>query len=543
MCGIFAILCKRDDGYVPSRSYRAFMNSRHRGPDRSATVTCEFGANTDVTLGFHRLAIMDTSVAGMQPMSLPEYPGVTVVCNGEIYNWRELAAKYGFKMHSTCDVEILLHMYNEVGIDRMLRKLDGYFAFVLHDAKAGVLHAARDVQGVRPLFMGVSDSGLPAFASEAKSLSGWCDNISQLTPLNNIIVNADGSVEMHCRETPYLVEPIITDVDVAKRSIHETFERAVAKRVSADRPIACLLSGGLDSSLVAALVARYMAPSGRKLRTFSIGFDESADIRHAREVAKHIGSEHTEILLTEGDFLDAIPEVVKTIESYDITSVRASVGNYLVCKHIGTKTDCRVLFNGDYSDEIFMSYQYASKCVDPAEFLAENRKLVREIHYFDSLRSDRCAARWGLECRTPFADLDFMNLVMAITPSIKMHHDKMEKWILREAFRGSGLIPDSVLFRSKCAFSDGVSSKSRSWYEVIREHAEKIVEDGDYAFMAEVKFKRHAPYTKESYWYRNIYQDHYGDVECIPHFWMPNPKWVGEGVTDPSARTLTFNKE
>ncbi len=512
------------------------MKLRHRGPDRSALVNTPltYGSMYDVIMGFHRLAVMDISVAGMQPMSLPEYPGVTVVCNGEIYNWRELATEYGYTLRSECDVETILHLYSRLGFSNMMSRLDGYYALVLHDALAGRVYAARDPQGSRPLFTGTIVDGGFAFASEAKSLVGICTEIEQMSPDCYMIRDTNGEALIRRREEP--INTFSTDIAVIKESIRDVFTKAVNKRASPQRPIACLLSGGLDSSLVAALLMRQLG----RLRTFSVGFSDTADLRYAREVAAYIGSDHTELLLTEEDFLRAIPAVIDAIESYDITSVRASVGNYLVCRHIGVNTDCRVVFNGDYSDEIFMSYQYASRCTDSGEFLEENRKLVREIHHFDSLRSDRCAAKWGLECRTPFADLEFMKLVMTISPDIKMHHNKIEKWILREAFAGISLIPNSVLWRPKCAFSDGVSAKSRPWYKIIQEHADDLVTDYEF-YVGVSRFAIHTPTTKESYWYRTLYDKKYRDVKCIPHFWMPNPKWTSS--TDPSARSLSFNKE
>jgi len=592
MCGIFAVIGEHGVTQI-------YHRLRHRGPDNTVIRELHLKDGTPVTLGFHRLAIMDTSCAGDQPLCSPDYPGVYVICNGEIYNWRELAREGGFTMRSSCDCEVILHMYNRMSFDRLVSMLDGYFSIILVDCNESRVYAARDIQGVRPLYSGRLPLGSLALASEMKALAHIADDVAQINPRTiytisgnplylNIPCHQNARVRIETTVLPPIsphmyigdsgdrvrgthdatqVQPawmrthvnivnqiaqsgiqqeFITDAIEATATLRNLVIKAVTKRCNADRPMACMLSGGLDSSLVAAIAARHLrevaaakgvAPT--KLRTFSIGFGDTADLHYAKVVANHIGSEHTTVKLTEADFLAAVEDVIGHIESYDITSVRASVGHYLLCKYIRENTDCKVVFVGDYSDEMFGSYQYAKVCDDPVEFYYDNVKLVNNIHFFDALRSDRCASANGLEVRVPFADLALMRYVMRLHPVIKMHHDKCEKWILREAFRD--MLPNTVLYRPKCAFSDGVSDKTRSWSAVITEHVNSFVSEDEFREFA----SRHAyltPPTREAFWYREVYESHYPDMQCIPYFWMPNPKWV-PNATDPSARTLEVNKE
>jgi asparagine synthase (glutamine-hydrolysing) len=310
---------------------------------------------------------------------------------------------------------------------------------------------------------------------------------------------------------------------------------AVKKRMMMERPVAALLSGGLDSSLIAALVQKELLDSGKPaLKTFSIGFEGSEDIRHARLVADHIGSDHTEIIMTPAEFFDAIPEVIKDIESFDITTVRASVGNWLVSREISRRTDCKVVFNGDGSDEVLGGYKYFYYAPSDEAFESETSRLLQDIHMFDVLRSDRSISSHGLEPRTPFLDKQFVAVAKSISTSVlrPVRDEYLEKQILRLAFN-NGLLPSSVLFRKKEAFSDGVSGLEKSWYQECQERAEGIV---GLKWRGEAeKFKYLTPITAEAYYYRKLFNQYYGSAEtCIPYYWMP--KWVR--ASDPSARTL-----
>jgi len=316
---------------------------------------------------------------------------------------------------------------------------------------------------------------------------------------------------------------------------------AVNKRcITTERPIACLLSGGLDSSLIAALVADFYRVNmdNKVLETYSIGLENSEDLKYARIMSKWINSYHTEVIVTEDDMFNAIPEVIKAIESYDTTTVRASIGNYLLGKYIAKHSQAKVIFNGDGSDELFGGYLYMNKCPDDIEFDRETRRLLKDIHLFDVLRSDKSISSNGLEPRTPFLDRNFANYVLSIPPYFRNHNNlkHIEKHLLRESFsdyadsRGYNILPDAILFRKKEAFSDGVSTKGRSLYTILQEKiANKLSETSSYNFTANIE--------TEKYYYRKIFDDFYPNcTSIIPYLWMP--KYTN--TDDPSARTLNF---
>jgi asparagine synthase (glutamine-hydrolysing) len=324
----------------------------------------------------------------------------------------------------------------------------------------------------------------------------------------------------------------------AWKNIYVAFSNAVKKRVeTSERKIACLLSGGLDSSIVTALVAKYYRELGHtdKIETYSIGFADSEDLRYARIVADYVGTDHHEVVVTEKEFLDAIPEVIHAIESYDTTSVRASVGNYLVSKYISENSDAKVIFNGDGSDEVMGGYLYMGLAGDAIEFDKECVRLLKNIHFFDVLRSDRCIASNGLESRTPFLDTGFVQTYLSISANFRFHTriGKQEKFMFRTAFAAYGLLPQEVLFRKKEAFSDGVSKHSRSWYQIIQEHVATLNVD------MSKHYEHNQPTTREQYYYRVIFENYYPNCShVIPYFWMP--KYVT--ATDASARTLDVYK-
>ena len=322
------------------------------------------------------------------------------------------------------------------------------------------------------------------------------------------------------------------------------FESAVCKRLMSERPVGCLLSGGLDSSITTALVVKHMAKAqapGTVVDTYGIGLEGSVDLKWARRVAEHLGTRHHEVCLTEQQFLEAIDSTIYQIESYDTTTVRASVGNYLVSKHIYNNTDNVVIFCGDMSDEIFGSYRGFTKAPSDHAFGGENVRMVRDVRYFDLLRSDKSISGAGLEARVPFADKTFLEFIMSLPPWMKRFGEgadyAVEKHLLRRAF--DGLLPDDVLWRRKEAFSDGVSGHERTWVQIIKEYVDKRVSDVEVSIANDLnKFRHNAPYDKESYYYRTVFDRHFpgkGRAETIPYFWR-HP--FCEGVLDPSARLL-----
>ncbi len=529
MCGIFA--SRNLPSSLPALE-TAVARLHARGPDHAHQVQLD----ERTWFAFHRLAIMGLSPAGNQPMRLPEIPHLTLICNGEIYNYRQLAARYGFPLRTGSDCEIILRMTAAFGLEHTLHELDGVFMLVLHNAQTGELLAARDPIGVRPGFIGWREEGF-AIASEAKALAPLCDRIEPFPP------GRRWSSQAPRRFAPYWdwhISPLEErdETKIAAR-VRQLLTAAVRKRLMSDRPIGALLSGGLDSSLIAGLVAREYGPS--RLHTFSIGMPGSVDLRYAQEVARFLGTQHHHIELSADEFIAAIEEVIYHIESYDTTTVRASVGNYLVSRYIATHTDCKVIFNGDGSDEVTGGYLYLKNAPSPQDFQQETERLVRELHLFDVLRSDRSISSNGLEARTPFLDLDFVRYYLSIPPTLKRFdgQTRMEKHLLRLAFSGQDVIPESVLWRRKCAFSDGVSSMENSWHRTVQRFIEQQVSDEEFAREAP-RIAHCRPVLKESYYYRKIYRRIFGGHDnLIPHFWMP--RWTH--VIDPSARELEGYQE
>lgn len=500
-----------------------------RGPDNNIYKAISKSKH----MGFARLSINDVSSNGDQPLIKDD--NYFLICNGEIYNHKELKEDNDFITQSNSDCEIIIHMYQKYGIEYTLKSLDGVFAFILYDKVLDKTYVARDPYGVRPLFIGFTQNNEICICSEIKPISNLCKDITpfQIGSYLDLQIN---TTELDYKSYHnYDFQFNNDDEATIKTNIRKLFIKAVNKRLMSDRPIGCLLSGGLDSSLVSALVARNYEPY--KLNTFSIGMKGSTDLYYANLAAKHIKSNHHNIELTNEDFLNAIEETIYMIESYDITTVRASVGNYLVGKYIKNTTNCKVIYNGDGSEEIMGSYLWLSNIDNEKDFYTENHKLLTEISYFDVLRSDRSISDNGLEPRVPFLDKTFVDYIMSIPAKYKMFGDGIiEKKILRESFESMNLLPNEVLFRKKEAFSDGVSSQEKSWFTIIQEHLETQISDEEFKTQQE-KYSHNTPKTKEALYYRNIFEKYFaGHSNIIPHFWMPNPKWCN--VSDPSARVL-----
>ena len=309
-------------------------------------------------------------------------------------------------------------------------------------------------------------------------------------------------------------------------------EAGIIKRLDADAPVGFLLSGGLDSSLVCAVAARYLK---KPIKTFSIGMDiDAIDLKYAKQVADYLGAEHTEVIISKEDVLKALPEVVALLGTYDITTIRASIGMYLVCKYIHEHTDLRVLLTGEISDELF-GYKYTDFAPSPEAFQQEAEKRIRELHMYDVLRADRCISVNSLEARVPFGDLDFVEYVMALDPKRKVNSYGKGKYLLRHAFEGDYL-PYDILMREKAAFSDAVG---HSMVDDLKEYAESLYTDKQYEARRK-KFTYATPFTKESLLYRELFERYYpGQAEMVVDFWMPNKSWEGCNVNDPSARVLT----
>ena len=541
-----------------------FAKISHRGPDNS-----RFCVEGNRCIGFHRLAINGLASTGDQPFNLLD---CELICNGEIYNHKQLIYTHGFEdaYVSGSDCEVIIHLYRRFNGDMKatLKELDGVFSLVLIDRLNNTVHIARDPFGVRSLYIGTFSNYERdiSVASEMKALQ-FCHEVKQF-PGGCYMTLTQDQTKFETKLEPYysdlrwddtldvpyvydfgkfspvfLNDPNPSNKKLENRAcelLRNLFELAVCKRLMSERPVGCLLSGGLDSSITTALVVKHMPP-GTVVNTYAIGLEGSVDLKWARRVAEHLGTRHHEVCLTEQQFLDAIETTIYQIESYDTTTVRASVGNYLVSKYIYNNTDNVVIFCGDMSDEIFGSYRGFTKAPNDDAFGSENVRMVRDVRYFDLLRSDKSISGAGLEARVPFADKTFLEFVMSLPPWMKRFGEgaeyEVEKHLLRKAF--DGLLPDDVMWRRKEAFSDGVSGHERTWVQIIKEYTDKRVSDVEVSIANDMnKYKHNPPYDRESYYYRSVFARHFpgkGRAETIPYFWR-HP--FCEGVLDPSARLL-----
>jgi asparagine synthase (glutamine-hydrolysing) len=558
MCGIFALF--NNLKYSNEIIKMLFLEGKSRGPEDSQF---QYILDHNMYIGFHRLAINGyQDEKANQPFQINN---ICLICNGEIYNHKKLYEYLGITPKSRSDCEVILHCYEKFGIEYTLKLLDGVFAFILIDFNKNKIFAARDLFGVRPMFMNTfiqidkdkTNIGY-ALASELKSIEGFdsfTNDVKQVKPGSLITFSING--EQVALESQKQINQIQDFCHFSKekdnneilKSVYTHLEDAVIKRVeNTDREIACLLSGGLDSSLIAALVKKHYKG---ELHTWSIGMEGSEDLKYAQMVADHIDSVHHSIVVSEEELLDAIPYVIRTIESYDTTTVRASVGNWLICKYIKEYSNAKVIFNGDGADEVMGGYMYFYMAPTSLDFDKECVRLLEDICYFDVLRSDRSISSHGLEARTPFLDRAFVSNYLSISPDIRHYakNGQCEKYIMRAAVEkyDNYLLPKEVLWRTKEAFSDGVSKKTKSWFEIIQDH----IKNKEYNHINEKIQKNilnkmnpygfNKPKTLEQMYYRDIFCKYYKSASCqksIPYFWMP--RFVN--ASDASARTLNIYK-
>lgn len=504
---------------------KTFQKLRHRGPDDTEI----FHIGDEATMCFHRLSIMDPTHKGDQPFQ-DETNGNVVICNGEIYNYAEIKehykSSYNFKSNSDC--EVLVPLFSAHGITSMCPKLDAEFAMVIWDAKNKKLLAARDPIGIRPLFYGYADAKI-MFASEAKVLTPYCAKVEAFPPGH--YYDGENFVRYADLTTVKKYQP--KDIEKHLKDIREDLIEGVRKRLMSDVPIGFLLSGGLDSSLVCGIATHILK---RPITTFSVGLDHNPiDIGYAKIVADHIKSIHHEVYFNKADTLGVLEDLIFFLETWDITTIRASIGMYLVCKYVREKTPIKVVLTGEISDELF-GYKYTDFAPSEEEFQKEAKKRVDELYLYDVLRADRCISANSIEARVPFGDLKFVKGVMSIHPSFKMNTTGVGKHLLRKAFEGTDYIPESILMREKAAFSDAVG---HSMVDYLKEYAESKYADAD-VIKAKEKYPHGTPFTKESLLYRDIFEKNFkGQSHLIKDFWMPNKEWPGCQVNDPSARVLS----
>jgi asparagine synthase (glutamine-hydrolysing) len=613
MCGIFGLLNNKQT-FNDKIIKRAFENGKPRGPEYSK-IACY---SEKLILGCNRLAINGMNELSNQPLTIGN---VTLICNGEIYNYTELHEIMGIKSTTGSDCEVIIRMYKKYGFEYTLEMLDGEFALILVDtsdmSSDPIIYVARDPFGVRPLyvlevdpdFIGpynsprsisendkkvgsndciVTTERIIAFASELKMLAPLlgtsgemklCQNDVSTVPINRricanqktfvikpfspgtfssysktFLVNSEWESQTtnKCFFKVSPPKPLLCEqgqmATIARQGIFNHLDNAVKKRVigTTERPIACLLSGDINSSIIAALVNKYHTSIDKKhrLQTFSIGISGSEDVKQARDVAQFLGTNHTEIIFQPDELFDAIPDVIKIIESYDTETVRASVCDYLICKYISENTDAKVIFNGNGSDEVTGGYLYFLKAPNDFEFDKECRRLLSDIHTFDILRYDRCVCSNGLEPRSPFLDKTFVDYYLSLpielrNPDTKKYsesNEKCEKYLLRKAIfeNAPSLLPQHIIWRTKEISSDGISSASDSWVEFIQKKVK------DMKFDIPNSWRHNVPQTLEQTYYRTIYESFYpGTAQTIPYFWMP--KFVK--ANDCSARTLEIYSE
>jgi asparagine synthase (glutamine-hydrolysing) len=520
MCG-FSVYTGSDK-MLRLKAVSEFQKLKYRGPDNS--VMADFGARG--WMGFHRLKIMDVSNDGNQPM---QFNAVHLVCNGEVYNYPELRDEYEkkYEFSSTSDCEVIIPMYMELGIVETAKRLDAEFVCVIYDEKKDTYVAARDPIGIRPMFYGYSDDGAILFASEMKALSVLCEEVKPFPP-----GHAYDGEKFICYKDVSKVDAFHDhEIEDVLKNINTYLTEGVEKRLQSDVPIGFLCSGGLDSSLVCAIAAKTLK---KPIRTFAVGIDEDAiDTKYARIVADYLGADHTEVLFRKQDIFDTLSTLIYNIETYDITTIRASMGMYIVSKYIREHTDIKVLMTGEISDEIF-GYKYTDFAPSPSAFQEEAEKRIREIYMYDVLRADRSISSNGLEARVPFGDLDFVDYVMGIKPELKMNFTGIGKYLLRKAFEGDYL-PQEILYREKAAFSDAVG---HSVTDYLKQYAEEMYSEED-LLAARHKYLHATPISKESLMYRDIFESHFpGQSHTVIDFWMPNRSWENCDVSDPSARVL-----
>ena len=546
----------------------AYKNGTNRGPENSFYIYYD-----NISLYFHRLAINGLNINSNQPIIIDN---IALICNGEIYNFKKMYSNLNIKPYTDSDCEIIIHLYKKYGFDNMLNMLDGVFAFVLYDINLNKIYVARDLFGVRPLYILKQTNNVMnnyAVASELKVLRHFKNDkneISQFTPGTYSVFKININTKYYklekdnCYYSNILSIPSIynslhlsTNISIYLNNIYNALYDAVSKRVvdTTDRPIACLLSGGLDSSLIAALVSKI---SNKQIDTYSIGMQGSEDLKKARIVADHIKSNHHEIVVSKEEFFDAIENVIYNIESYDTTTVRASVGNYLIAKYISKNSDSKVIFNGDGSDELTGGYIYMHHAPNNIDFDLECKRLLKDIHYFDVLRSDKSISSNGLEPRTPFLDKNFVYTYLSIPVELRnpksdfnknlklwdnfsFTNKRPEKLLLRYSIycNCATLLPEEILWRTKEAFSDGVSGNDGDWHHIIKQTIEngKLANVFNNISLNEINHNK--PETNEQTYYRNLFNKYYNGLDnTIPYFWMPN--FIK--ASDASARTLDIYK-
>ncbi len=506
MCGIVcAFDLKQSQDVLRPQLLEMSKKIRHRGPDWSGIFS-----SSRAILAHERLAIVDPA-SGKQPLFSKDRK-LVLAANGEIYNHRTIREQLGdlYEFQTQSDCEVILALYKEKGI-HFLDELNGIFGFALYDVEQGSYLIARDHMGIIPLYMGWDVHGTFYVASELKALEGVCSKI-ELFPPGHYLSSTDGELKQWYKKDWVDFENVESN-ETSILELQQALEDAVHRQLMSDVPYGVLLSGGLDSSITSAIAKKYSKMRVEaddkerawwpQLHSFSVGLEGSPDLAAARKVADHIGTVHHEIKFTIQEGLDAIKDVIYQLETYDITTVRASTPMYLMARVIKSM-GIKMVLSGEGADEIFGGYLYFHKAPNAKEFHEETVRKLSKLHMYDCLRANKSLAAWGIEGRVPFLDKEFMDVAMRINPKDKMiNGERMEKWVLRKAFED--YLPESVLWRQKEQFSDGVGY---SWIDTLKELVEKRVTDQQMA-SAHFRFPVQTPQNKEEYYYRTIFEMHF----------------------------------
>ncbi|MBQ8277604.1 MAG: asparagine synthase B [Bacteroidaceae bacterium] len=549
MCGIAGILnIKEQTPELREKALKMAQKIRHRGPDWSG-----IHVGRSAILAHERLSIVAPESGG-QPLYSPDGKQVLAV-NGEIYNHREIRARYAGKYDfaTGSDCEVILALYRDKGID-FLEELNGIFAFVLYDEETDDYLIARDPIGVIPLYIGRDSQGRVYFGSELKALEGFCDEYEPFLP-GHCYRGSEGKMTRWYRRdwTDYDAVAGEQEHDAQVKAVHDALEAAVRRQLMSDVPYGVLLSGGLDSSVISAIAKKYAAKRIEtdntadawwpRLHSFAVGLKGAPDLLKAREVARHIGTVHHEINYTIQEGLDALRDVIYFIETYDVTTVRASTPMYLLARVIKSM-GIKMVLSGEGADEVFGGYLYFHKAPTARAFHEETVRKLSKLHLYDCLRANKSLAAWGVEGRVPFLDKEFLDVAMRISPAAKMCPGReIEKKLVREAF--ADLLPADVAWRQKEQFSDGVGY---SWIDTLKAVTAAAVSDEQMARAAE-RFPIHTPQNKEEYYYRSIFEEHFPSrsaalsVPSVPSVACSTAEALAwdasfRGKNDPSGRAV-----
>ena len=547
MCGIVcAFNIKGNNDEIRSNVLKMSQKVRHRGPDWSGIYSSK-----NAILAHERLAIVDPT-SGKQPI-LSEDGLKVIAVNGEIYNHKNLkktfTSSYNFRTESDC--EVILALYENKGVD-FLNDLNGIFAFALYDSSKDRYLIARDHMGIIPLYMGWDDDNIFYVSSELKSLEGVCSKIELFPPGHYLL--SDSSELIKWYKPKWISHDSVKNSETSIKAIHDSLSAAVKRQLMSDVPYGVLLSGGLDSSITSALAKKFASKRVEsddkqdawypQLHSFSVGLKDAPDLKAAKIVADHIGTIHHEINFTIQEGIDAIRDVIYHLETYDITTIRASTPMYLMARAIKS-LGIKMVLSGEGADELFGGYLYFHKAPNAKEFHEETVRKLDKLHQYDCLRANKSLAAWGIEGRVPFLDKEFIDVAMNINPEDKMiKNGRIEKWVLREAFKD--YLPESVLWRQKEQFSDGVGY---SWIDSLKELVSKEVTDNDLKNASDI-FPINTPRNKEEFYYRSIFNDHFSSeaaalsVPSVPSVACSTPQaleWdeAFKNMNDPSGRSIS----